>query len=193
MKVGLFFGSFDPPHVGHTIVAEFMLEAMKAEEIWMVISPQNPFKKEQDLSDEKLRFELVRKALNGHEKIKPCDHEFKLERPSYTIDTLKSLKKDHPEKEFFLIMGSDNLLGLEDWKEAQQLIENYEIAVYPRPGYEVSTELLERLKGRIHLVDAPILELSSTDIRARIRSGKVYRMKVKEAVWRSIERDGLYR
>jgi nicotinate-nucleotide adenylyltransferase len=193
MKVGLFFGSFDPPHVGHTIVAEFIIEAMEAEEIWMVISPQNPFKKEQDLSDEKQRFELVRKALNGHEKIKPCDHEFKLERPSYTIDTLKSLKKDHPEKEFFLIMGSDNLLGIKNWKDYQKILDGYEIAVYPRPGHEVSTELLERLKGRIQLVDAPVMELSSTDIRARIRSGKVYRMKVKEAVWRSIERDGLYR
>ena len=90
-------------------------------------------------------------------------------------------------------MGSDNLLGIKNWKDYQKILDGYEIAVYPRPGHEVSTELLERLKGRIQLVDAPVMELSSTDIRARIRSGKVYRMKVKEAVWRSIERDGLYR
>lgn len=193
MKVGLYFGSFDPPHVGHTIIAERVLEEMKADEVWMVISPQNPFKADQNLSHESMRLDLVRRALNGHERIKPCDHEFNLPRPSYTVDTLASLKKDHPDKDFFLIMGSDNLLGIKKWKEADSLIKEIEIAVYPRPGYDVKEDFIKSLKGRITCVNAPKLELSSTEIRTRIKTGKACRMMVKEAVWRAIERDSLYR
>jgi len=193
MKVGLFFGSFDPPHIGHTVIAEYMLEAMGASEIWMVISPQNPFKEESGLSHENIRMDLVKRALNGHPQIKPCGHEFSLPRPSYTIDTLRSLSKDHPEKEFFLIMGSDNLLDIKGWKEYEAILKDFPLAVYPRPGSLVNKEFLSSLKSDIQLIDAPQMDLGSTLIRTRIKDGKPYRMMLRESVWRAIEREGHYR
>lgn len=192
MRVGLYFGSFNPPHIGHTVVAESMLNAMKADEIWMVISPQNPFKDNKDLLDEHARLSLVKRALDGHPQIKPCTFEFDLPRPSYTIDTMRSMSEKHPEDEFFIIMGGDNILGIKGWKEYQELISSYEIAVYPRPGHELDATFLKDLGGRITLTDAPQLDLSSTAIREAINDDKPCRFMMRSAVWREVKRKGYY-
>ncbi len=193
MRVGLFFGSFDPPHVGHMIIAEHMLSACEADEVWMVISPQNPFKTDVKLSSESTRLELMRKSLNGHERIKPCTKEFQLPTPSYTIETLKALLADHPEDEFVLIMGSDNLLGFMGWKDYEAILKGYRIFVYPRYNYEVTPDFMTSLDGDITLVEAPVMAISATEIRRKVQAGEDYRMLVRETVWRYINREGLYR
>ncbi|NNC83128.1 MAG: nicotinate (nicotinamide) nucleotide adenylyltransferase, partial [Flavobacteriales bacterium] len=151
MRVGLYFGSFNPPHIGHTVIAEFMLQEMDADEVWLVISPQNPFKQQDDLLDESKRLSLVKRALDGHSRIMPCTFEFDLPRPSYTIDTMREMTAKHTKEEFFLVMGSDNLIGIEGWKEYKALITEHELAVYPRPGYALEEGYIERLGGRITL------------------------------------------
>ena len=193
MKVGLFFGSFNPPHIGHTAIAEFVLHSMKADEIWLVVSPQNPFKESTDLLAEADRFRLVKRALDGHESIKPCDFEFDLPRPSYTVDTMRSMREKHPEHEFFLIMGSDNILGIKGWKNHEELLSAHPIAVYPRPGYPIDAYFLNELPGDVVLTEAPSLDLSSTGIRTSIAEGVPCRFLMREAVWRAVEREGYYR
>lgn len=192
MRIGLYFGSFNPPHIGHTVIAEFMLHELQADEVWLVISPQNPFKGNDELLDETARLSLVKRALDGHERIKPCTFEFDLPRPSYTIDTMRAMTAKHPEDDFFLIMGSDNLIGIEGWKEYKQLIGQYDIAIYPRPGYDVDEDYLERLIGRFTLTDSPRFDISSTAIRDSIGKGKPCRFMMRAAVWREVERKGYY-
>jgi nicotinate-nucleotide adenylyltransferase len=174
------------------IIAEHMLSACEVDEVWMVISPQNPFKIDIELSDEATRLELMRKSLNGHEQIKPCTKEFQLTKPSYTINTLEALSADHPDDEFILIMGSDNLLGIAGWKDFEKILENYKVFVYPRYRHEVSPEFMTSLDGDISLVEAPIIALSATEIRRKVKAGMPYRMLVRESVWRYIEREGLF-
>ena len=193
MRVGLYFGSFNPPHIGHTVVAEYMLHEMEADEIWLVISPQNPFKEQSNLLDEESRLSLVKRALDGHEQIKPCTFEFDLPRPSYTIDTMREMSAKHPDEEFFLIMGSDNIIGIEGWKDYRELISSYEIAVYPRPGYEIEEGYLARLDGKISLTDAPQMNLSSTAIRKAIAEERPCRFMMRSAVWREVNRKGYFR
>lgn len=193
MKVGLFFGSFNPPHIGHTAIAEHMLHTMMADEIWMVVSPQNPFKEASELLPEADRYRLVKRALDGHEQIKPCDFEFDLPRPSYTVDTLVAMRGKHPEHEFFLIMGSDNIINIMEWKDYEKLLAAHPIAVYPRPGYPAEANFINALPGDISITDAPSLEISSTGIRTSIAEGKPCRFLMREAVWRAVERDGFYR
>ncbi len=183
MKIGLYFGSFNPPHIGHTAVAEYMLHHMVADEVWMMVSPQNPFKESADLLDEQSRLELVKLAIGENEFLRASDFEFSLPRPSYTIDTMEALKLHYPEHEFFLIMGSDNIQGIRGWKDYQKLISSYDVAVYPRPGHEVTEVELANLEGRIILTEAPTMELSSTAIRASIREGIPCRYHMREAVW----------
>jgi len=192
MKIGLFFGSFNPPHVGHTAIAEYMLHEMQADAIWMVVSPHNPFKESSDLLSESKRLELVETALQGDEQIVASDVEFDLPRPSYTIDTMQALANQYPEHDFFLIMGSDNILGITGWKAYRSLIDSYDIAVYPRPGYEVSAELLDELDGRIIMTKAPSLDISSTYIRKRIAAGESTRYFLRDRVWEMIVKEGLY-
>lgn len=192
MRVGLYFGSFNPPHIGHTVVAEYMLQQMEADETWLVVSPQNPFKQSDHLLDEQIRYRLVKRALDGHPRIKPCNFEFDLPRPSYTIDTMRAMTAKHPDDEFFLIMGSDNLIGIEGWKECRELIERFEIAIYPRPGYELEDEFLTEIGGRITITDAPQLALSSTAIRNAIAEGAPCQFMMRAAVWREVERKGYF-
>lgn len=193
MKVGLFFGSFNPPHIGHTVVAEYMLHTMESDEIWLVVSPQNPFKKRTDLLPETDRYRLVKRALDGHEQIRPCDFEFDLQRPSYTVDTMKAMVTKHPEHEFFLIMGSDNIMRIKEWKDYEELLSAYPIAVYPRPGHAVNAYFINELPGDITITDAPSIEVSSTQIRTSIAGGMPCRFLMREAVWRAVEREGYYR
>lgn len=193
MRVGLFFGSFNPPHIGHTAIAEFMLTAMQADEIWMVVSPQNPFKESKELLPEEDRFRLVKRAIDGDADLKPCNFEFDLPKPSYTVDTMRAMSVKHPDETFFIIMGSDNFQGIKGWKDYEELLSKYPIAVYPRPGYDVDQDFIDALPGEIVLTDAPSLDISSTEIRRRIKEGGRSRFLMRESVARAVERLGYYR
>lgn len=135
-KVGLFFGSFNPVHIGHLIIANYMANYTFLDEVWFVVSPQNPFKDKKSLGNMYDRLEMVNLAIEGADNLRASDIEFSLPQPSYTIDTLTHLSEKYPTKEFLLIMGEDNLMGITKWKNADILLRDYKIIVYPRPGYD---------------------------------------------------------
>ncbi len=168
-KAGLFFGSFNPVHVGHLIIANFFVENSDLDELWFIISPQNPFKKKDSLLDEKNRFYMVQIAVEDNPKLKASNVEFHLERPSYTIHTLAVLAEKYSDYEFVLIMGSDNLLSFHKWKNYKQIIENHDIYVYRRPGVK-ATKFDEHPK--VKFFDAPLMQISSSYIRSQIKAGK---------------------
>lgn len=174
MKVGLYFGSFNPIHIGHLIVADAVLNEAKLSQVWFVISPQNPFKKSQDLLHEFDRFDLVEKATASNSRFKAVDIEFHLPKPSYTIDTLQALHAKHPDVEFSLIMGADNWLSFNRWKDYKKIIELVNILVYPRNKVAFETSNLPWLNSpeKVTLVDAPELDISATYIRNRLKAGK---------------------
>lgn len=168
MRVGLFFGSFNPIHVGHLMLAQHMVNFADVDEVWLVVSPQNPFKQDVELADTQHRLNMARLAVGDNEKIKISEVELSLPKPSYTIDTLRALEKEYPEIEFSIIMGADNLMGLNRWKEAETLLSRYRIIVYPRPGYEAK----EPEGAHIEIVDAPQVDISSTQLRRWIGEGR---------------------
>ncbi len=168
-KTGLFFGSFNPIHIGHTAIANFMVEHTDLDQVWFVVSPQNPFKKKSSLLPEYHRLELVNLAIGDYPHFRASNVEFKLPRPSYTIDTLIYLEDKYPENKFVLIIGSDNLPTLHKWKNYEKLLENYEFYVYPRPEVDANefTDI-----GKITVVDAPLMDISSSFIRKAIKNKK---------------------
>ena len=168
MRVGLFFGSFNPIHVGHLMLVQYMVNFADVDEVWLVVSPQNPFKQDVELADTQHRLNMARLAVGDNEKIKISEVELSLPKPSYTIDTLRALEKEYPEIEFSIIMGADNLMGLNRWKEAETLLSRYRIIVYPRPGYEAK----EPEGAHIEIVDAPQVDISSTQLRRWIGEGR---------------------
>lgn len=200
-KVGLYFGSFNPIHVGHVIVGEYLLEHSDLDELWFVVSPHNPFKKRHTLLDDYTRLHLVELALSNHPKLRPSAIEFGLPQPSYTIDTLTHLNEKHPDISFALIMGEDNLDSLHKWKSGNYLMENFPILVYPRiPSVEEKAltdaekpeiELPEN--AQIHRVAAPRIELSSSEIRKGIKEGKCVRAMLPDRVWQYIDENILYK
>jgi nicotinate-nucleotide adenylyltransferase len=161
MKIGLFFGSFNPVHIGHLVIANYMAEFTGLEQVWFVISPQNPLKKSSSLLEDHKRRTLLEIATKNDDRFRVCDIEFKLPKPSYTIDTLAHLQELHPNHEFVLIMGSDGLTTFYKWKNHLIIEENYDRYVYPRPGFTMTAEQ----HARVTLVDAPQMEISSTFIR----------------------------
>ncbi len=189
MKIGLFFGSFNPIHVGHLVLANYMLEFNDLKRVWFVVSPQNPFKQKSTLLSEKQRLQMVSIAIGDNSKMKACDIEFKLTQPSYTINTLVHLKEKYPMHHFVLIMGTDNLENLHKWKNYEEILNQYEIYVYPRPNYS-GGKLIEHKK--IKIMDAPLMELSSTAIRMAIKEKKDVRYFVPEAVWNYIKEMHFY-
>lgn len=189
MKVGLFFGSFNPVHVGHMVLANFMLEYTDLERIWFVISPHNPLKQKQSLLDERHRLQLVNLAIGDNTKLKASDIEFKLPQPSYTIDTLTYLKEKFPKNEFALIMGSDNLDSFHKWKNYEEILKQCELYVYPRPGFE-GGQLKSHTK--VKLVNAPVMEISSTLLRQAIKEKKDVRYFMPEASWNYIKEMHFY-
>lgn len=189
MRIGLYFGSFNPVHIGHCIIASHFIQNTDLERVWMVVSPQNPFKETASLLNEYHRLHLVKLATENETRLKASDIEFHLPRPSYTIDTLTYLKEKHPEHEFSIIMGSDGLQNLHKWKNAAVLVKQYDIYVYKRPG----TEIINTLNARIHLAAAPLLEISSTHIREMIKQGKSVRYLVPDKVLEEIELYHYYR
>src|SRR5690606_5973211 len=162
MKTGLFFGSFNPIHVGHLIIASYMLQFTEVEEVWFVVSPQNPFKIHDKLADENHRLEMVRLAVEDNPHLKAENVEFKLSKPSFTIHTLHHLKEQHPDRIFTLIMGADNLAGLHKWKGFEEIINGYELFVYHREGFDNQALKAHR---NVRVFDAPVLNISATFIR----------------------------
>lgn len=188
-KIGLYFGSFNPIHIGHLIIANHVLNEKLADEVWFVVSPQNPFKDAASLLNEHHRLAMVKLAIEGVYKMKASDIEFRLPKPSYTIDTLTYLKEKYPNKTFSIIMGGDGFRNLPKWKNAVQLIKSYDFLVYPRPGFDVINDF----NARLTLLNAPLLEISSTEIRRLIKAKQSIRFLVPDAVKEEIEQNGYYR
>ena len=190
MKVGLFFGSFNPVHVGHMIIANYMAQHTDLDQVWMVVSPQNPLKKRRTLAKDYDRLYLIDQAIDDNPLLKSSNIEFSLPKPSYTIDTLTYLKEKYPDKQFVLIMGGDNLGSFHKWKNYETILNNHEIYVYKRPTYELGE--LESHES-ISLFDAPMMEISSSYIRNEIKEGRSIRYLVPEKVEDHILEAGVYR
>lgn len=179
MRVGLFFGSFNPIHQGHLILSQFILDQIKLDEIWFVVSPQNPLKSSVDLYDEKDRLEMVKLSIKDQPKFKASDVEFDMPRPSYTYDTLVALGEKYPKHEFALILGSDNLQHFDKWKEHEQILLEYDLIVYNRennPGGDFAKN------QKVRLLKGPMLNISSTQIRSYMRLGRGITFMVPRAV-----------
>jgi nicotinate-nucleotide adenylyltransferase len=194
MKIGLYFGSFNPIHVGHLIIANHMAEHSSLDQIWMVVTPHNPLKQKNTLLDDYQRLHLVNLATDDYPKIKPSDIEFKLPQPNYTVNTLAHLKDKYPQHEFSLIMGEDNLKSLHKWKNYEFILENHDIYIYPRILESIDAEINSALdQSRIHKIDAPIVEISSTFIRESIKNKKNVRPLLPEKVWQYVDHNNFYR
>lgn len=192
MKIGLYFGTFNPIHIGHLIIANHLLENSNLDEVWMVVTPHNPHKKKSSLLEDYHRLQMIHLATETYDKIKPSDIEFKLPQPNYTINTLVHLKEKFPKNDFCLIMGEDNLKSLNRWKNYEMILKDYTIYVYPRISeFEIPEEFANHPK--IHKVDAPIIELSSTFIRNSIKEGKNIRPMLSEKVWEYIDHNLFYK
>lgn len=189
MNVGLYFGSFNPIHIGHLIIANHILNETDLQKIWFVVSPQNPFKTSESLLNEYDRLHLVRKAVEDDNRLRAIDIEFSLPKPSYTVHTLAYLKEKNPSHEFSIIMGSDSFQNIGKWKNAEVIINNYPIIVYKRPGFEVNNNL----NAKLTVMHAPLLEISATHIRELIKKGKSIKYLVPSSVEEEILASGLYK
>ena len=196
-KIGLFFGSFNPIHIGHLILANYILEHSDMQELWFVVSPQNPFKEKKSLLNDHNRLDMVQLAIKNYQKMRASNVEFSLPTPSYTIDTLTYLQEKHPDYSFSLIMGEDNLKSLHKWKNYELLLKNHQIIVYPRIlGEDISSSPnVTQLKNHhnIHKIDAPIIELSATEIRDMIKSGKNVRPMLPPEVFEYLDGSSFYK
>jgi nicotinate-nucleotide adenylyltransferase len=195
INVGLFFGSFNPVHIGHMAIAGYILEYSKLDEIWFVVSPQNPLKTKDTLLADHHRLYLAELAIGKNERIKVTDIEFKLPVPSYTIDTLAYLGDKYPNHKFSLLMGEDNLYALHKWKNALELVKKYPLYVYPRIDNKKSQNLkLDELisQAEIHRVNAPLMGISGTMIREGIREGKDMSFLIPPASWKYIKEMHFY-
>ena len=192
MKVtGLFFGSFNPVHIGHMIIANYMATQTDLQEVWMVVSPQNPFKNKSSLANNFDRLHMVQAAIGENDKIRASNIEFDLPQPSYTIDTLTYLKEKYPNRQFALIMGGDNLASLKKWKNYEILLRDYHIYVYQRPGYELGE--LQNHDSVTVLDTVPLMHISASYIRKCIGEGVSVEYLVPDRVLKSLEDSGLYR
>lgn len=189
-KIGLFFGSFNPIHIGHLIIAEYIIEHSDLKELWFVVSPRNPLKKKQSLLNDRQRLYMVNIAIEDDYRFRSCDIEFKLPQPSYTVNTLLHLAEKYSDKEFCLIMGEDNLDCIEKWYNYQFILDNYQIYVYPRDNYHTEHK---RDLPNIHYVDAPKIGISATMIRQGIQEKKSVKYLMPEKVAKYVEDMGLYR
>jgi nicotinate-nucleotide adenylyltransferase len=192
MKIGLYFGTFNPIHTGHLIIANHMAENSSLDRIWLVVTPHNPLKKKSTLLDDHQRLQMVFLATEDYPKLKPSDVEFRLPQPNYTVNTLAHLQEKFPVHEFSLIMGEDNLNSLHKWKNYQVLLQNHDIFVYPRINTEVISPDITNA-ARIHRVDAPIVEISSTFIRNSVKEGKNIRPLLPEKVWQYMVHNLFYK
>jgi nicotinate-nucleotide adenylyltransferase len=190
MHIGLFFGSFNPIHIGHTALANYMLSFTDMDEVWIVVSPHNPLKNKHQLLNQHQRLHLVNLAIDDFNKLKSCDIEFNLSQPSYTIHTLTHLKEKYPQHQFSLIMGQDNLQTFDKWKNYEEILRRFQIYVYPRP---LSISSSFDAHPNVHLTQAPLIEISSTFIRKAIKEKRDIRFFVAPKVWEQIDAMHFYR
>jgi len=191
LKVGLYFGSYNPIHIGHLAIANYMVEFTGIDQLWFVVSPQNPFKKKANLLDDYQRLEMAHRAVDSDDRLRASNIEFNLLKPSYTVDTLAYLKDKHPNYQFVVLMGSDNLENFHKWKNFETIVENYGIIVYPRPGFD-------KTKIRVHknitiAENAPLMEISSSFIRKAIQNGKDVRHFLPQKTWEYLEEMNFYK
>lgn len=189
MKIGLYFGSFNPVHCGHLIIANHILNETDLEKIWLVVSPHNPLKSANGLLDKYNRLHLLNLAIEGDTRIKTSDIEFNLPKPSYTVVTLAHLEEKYPEHTFSIIMGSDSFQNLHKWKNYETIVKHYQIYVYQRPGFDITNHV----NAQLNIVEAPLLQISATHIRELVRLGKSIRYLVPEKVREEIETGGYYK
>ncbi len=192
MKIGLFFGTFNPIHVGHLTIANHLVEYTDLDQVWFVVTPHSPFKKKNSLLDDHQRLEMVYRAVKDYPKLRQSDIEFNLPQPNYTVNTLTHLEEKYPDHSFALIMGEDNLKSFHKWKNYQVILELHDIYVYPRMS-EGKAESEFEDHPKIHHVDAPIMELSSTFIRKSIKEGKNVRPMLPEHVWEYLDEMNFYK
>jgi nicotinate-nucleotide adenylyltransferase len=188
MKIALYFGSFNPIHIGHLIIANFVVENEKVDELWFVVSPQNPFKNEQQLLNANHRLRLVQLAIENQLRLKASNIEFSLPKPSYTVDTLIYLKEKYPNHEFVILMGSDGYQNIKNWKNAEYILNNYNILVYDR----IESKQVA-LNHKTKLLKAPLLNISATYIRNQIKLNKSIKYLVPDIVLDEIENQKFYR
>ncbi len=188
--VGLFFGSFNPIHAGHLMIAQYMSSFTELAEVWLVVSPHNPLKNKKTLANAYDRLEMAKLATEKSEKIRVSDIEFNLPQPSFTIDTLTYLQEKYPEKKFAIIMGADNLASIKKWKNYEVLIKNYPVYVYPRPGSPIKEW---ENHPQITITETPLMEISSTFVRSAIKEGKNVQFFVPDAVLEFIEKKHMYK
>lgn len=191
MTIGLYFGTFNPIHIGHLIISNHIVEHTNLDKIWFVVTPHNPLKNKKTLLDNNQRLEMVHIATSQYDKLGVSNIEFGLPQPNYTINTLEHIKEKHPNHTFALIMGEDNLKSLHKWKNYELLLENYEIYVYPRITKLSDNNLSNH--SSIHFVDAPIVEISSTHIRKNIKEGKNVEPLLSREVWKYIDEMNFYK
>lgn len=178
-QIGIFSGSFNPIHIGHLVLANYLCEFEGLDEVWFLVSPHNPLKEKEELMDDQFRYELTKIAIDGYAKFIASDFEFSLPQPSYTIQTLNALRETYPDHNFHLIIGSDNWTLIEQWKDYKEILANYPILIYPRKGYEA---IIPNNYTNIRLVQAPMLDISSTFIREAIQAGKDIRFFLPEGI-----------
>ena len=189
-KIGLFFGSFNPIHMGHMIIANIMAENTDLSKVWFVVSPQNPFKPSKGLLHEFDRYDMVKAAIADNYKLEASDVEFHLPKPSYTIDTLAVISEKNPQKSFKVLIGEDNLTNFEKWKNHDQILDQFGLYVYPRPSVTKSECLLH---ANVKMVEAPLLDISATYIRQCIKNNKSVRYLVPEPVEQMIRLGNFYK
>lgn len=195
LNIGLFFGSFNPVHIGHMVISGYILEYSNLDQIWFIVSPQNPLKTKETLLADHHRLYLAELAIGDNERIKVSDIEFRMPVPSYTIDTLTYLEEKYPGQRFSLIMGEDNLYTLHKWKNGLEIVEKYPLFVYPRPGSEkLKDKKLDSLleKADIHRFNAPLMSISGTMIRDGIKAGKDMSFILPPATWKYIREMHFY-
>lgn len=190
VRTAIFGGSFNPIHIGHLALANYLCEYGWVDEVWFLVSPQNPFKVQNNLLEDKLRLELVEAAVAGYPHFKASDFEFSLPRPSYTIHTLNKLAQAYPDRDFYLLIGADNWKAFDRWKSPEEILEKYHLLVYPRLGYDIDKT---SLPNNVLAVDSPILEVSSTFIRESISAGRDIRYFLHPSVYQIIQEKHLYR
>ncbi len=189
MNIGLFFGSFNPVHIGHLIIASHILNTTNLQKIWFVVSPQNPFKESKTLLNEYDRLHLLRQATEADDRLRVSDVEFALPKPSYTAVTLAHLTEKHPNYSFHVIMGGDSFQNLHNWKNAEYITNHFPIIVYNRPGFEINNSLY----ANVTIADAPLLEISATAVRQMIKEKKSVKYLLPEIVIQEIEKAGYYK
>ena len=189
MPIGLYFGSFNPVHIGHLIIANHVLNETGVQKMWFVLSPQNPFKPSVTLLNEYDRLHLLQKAIEGDHRMKAVDIEFSLPKPSYTAITLNYLSEKYPGQEFQILMGSDSFQNLPKWRNAEYLLKNYVFLVYLRPGFPVQ----DTFGANVHVMEAPLLEISATHIRKLVQAGKSIRYLVPPAIEEEIAANRFFR